>query len=110
MVKAFSQRPAKTKRYRVTFMGPKGGYHHAMFTFKLYVQEGKTQPGFINRPAGLENMKQGGWIVHVVDWYDSTRRDSTRGEPNANLVYRLHKNDIYNSKLVKPGWRIVGAY
>jgi hypothetical protein len=113
MARSISMTPAKIKRYRVTFVGPKGGYHHAPFTFKLNQQV--TSENTLKAPRSVEIMKKmnaDGWLVRTVAWYNS--KQMIKGVyptmPNAILIYRLHKNDIYNSKLVKPGWKIVGEY
>jgi hypothetical protein len=110
MSRSFSLTPAKTRKYRVTFLGPKGGYHHVNFTFKLTQMATSKQD--ISGPRGtaiMQKMHMEGWNLRVVDWYKSTR-NGPYGDPNAYLIYRIHKNDIYNSKLVKPGWKIVGEY
>lgn len=110
MSKSISLTPAKTRRYRVTFLGPKGGYHHAAFTFKLN-QMVNTKDSLTN-PRGTaitQKMKMDGWLPRTVEWY-KTNASGRYGDPNAYLIYRIHKNDVYNSKLVKPGWKIVGEY
>lgn len=107
MTRSISKKPAKTKRFRVSFIGPKGGYHHAVFTFKL------NQTVSLPAEAGLlqhsaDKMREGGWITRIVMWYNS--RFPIPAGPHAHLLYRLHKNDIYNSRSVKAGWRIAGEY
>lgn len=109
MTRAFSKKPAKTIRRRVTFIGPKGGYHHIMYTLKLWQKV--TTLHSLNTPRGMaitEKAKANGWILSFVEWYNSATRSNFVGEPNEILIYRAHKNDVYNSRLVKPGWRIVG--
>lgn len=113
VARATSIKPAATKRYRVTFVGPKGGYHHLPFTFKL--NQMISDEDILNTPrsqAIMAKMKADGWIVHTIEWYNSKQELSGvhRMIPNAILIYRLHKNDVYNSRATKPGWKIVGAY
>jgi hypothetical protein len=111
MARAISKTPAKTRRYRIAFIGPKGGYHHAPFTLKLNQKVDFEHSLTSDRGRAIINkMIADGWIVRTVAWYNS--KQMINGVyptmPNAILLYRIHKNDIYNSRLVKPGWRIVG--
>jgi len=113
MTRATSRVPAKTRRYRVTFIGPKGGYHHLPFTFKL--NQKVSVEGHLTNSRGkaiTEKMKADGWMIRTVDWYNSAYMINGvyPTMPNAILLYRLHKDDVYNSKSVKPGWKIVGEY
>lgn len=111
MTRAFSRKPAKTKVYKIGFLGPRGGSHRLPYVLKLN-QQVSFQHNLTNErgSAILKKMKQDGWIVRVVEWYNSSTRTNMAGEPTAFLIYRIHKNDVYNDKLVKPGWRIAGEY
>jgi hypothetical protein len=113
MTRACSKKPAKTKVYRVTFIGPRGGYHHLPFTFKL--NQTVVSEDALKAPrsvAVMKKMNSDGWLVRTVAWYNSSQQINGvyRTMPNAILIYRLHKNDVYNGRAVKPGWRIVGEY
>lgn len=111
MTRVFSRKPAKTKVYRVNFLGPKGGSHHWKFVFKL--NQTITLKSHLTNDRGkaiMQKMKNDGWIVHVVEWHNSAVKSGPTGDPEGYLLYRIHRNDVYNSRFVKPGWRIVGEY
>jgi hypothetical protein len=105
MTRAYSKKPAKTRRYRVSFVGPKGGHHHQAFTFRLRDASPMPTKVDLQRVARLYHEK--GLLTRVVEWYRSDRPSRT-GLPDLVLVYAIHKNDIYNSPVVKAGWRISG--
>lgn len=114
MTRACSLKPAKTKVYRVSFIGPKGGYHHGTFQFKL---NQIISPLDIHKPRAqeiLRKMKADGWIVRLVDWYNSSIVAANGGRypssPHSVLLYRIHRNDVYINRQVKAGWRIAGEY
>ena len=104
MTRAFSKKPAKTRRFHVSFIGSKGGYHHLTFTFKLRDASQKPTQVDLQRAAKLYHEK--GLLTRVVEWYDSTKPRT--GYADMIVVYAIHKNDIYNSRAAKPGWRIAG--
>jgi hypothetical protein len=115
VMKDLSKSPAKTKIIRVLFLGPKGGYHRLPFTFKLKLDEGSAphRGVMVNDPRKTERGRRilqqnsaSGWIQRVVEWYNSDRKIHTFGDPSGYLLYRIHKNDVLNHRLVKAGWRI----
>lgn len=105
MTRAYSIKPAKTRRFRVSFIGPKGGYHHLPFTFKL--KDASPMPTKVDLQKAARLYHEKGLIHRVVEWHRSDR-PSRSGMPDLILVYAIHKNDVYNSHAVKPGWRIAG--
>jgi len=111
MTRVFSKKPAKTKVYRVGFRGPRGGYHYLPFVFKLN-QKVTFKSDLTNErgKAIMQKMHNDGWLVRIVEWHNSAVKSGPTGEPEGYLIYRLHRNDVYNGRAVKPGWKIAGEY